>query len=135
MVEIQREYVAGACNISKEEEGLRLVAGWLGSGLTVAAALAFVALGVPAVWRLTLFLPAAMGASGFLQAGMHFCANYGMRGVFNVGADVGMTRTVGEAESAHAAEFAKKDRAKAFQILGLSALVGVVVAAIGYFLP
>jgi len=129
MVEIQREYVAGACNISKEEEGLRLTAGWVGTALTVAAAVAFVALGVPAPWRLTLFLPAAMAASGFLQAGMHFCANYGMRGVFNVGAQVGSTQTVGSAD------FAKKDRAKALQILGLSVLIGAVAAAAGYLLP
>jgi len=124
MIQIQREYVAGGCNISKEEENLRWTAGWLGAGLTLAGGLAFVALGVPAVWRLTLFLPAVMGASGFLQAGMHFCANYGMRGVFNVGSEVGQTRTV------EGAEFAKKDKAKAFQILGLSVLIGVAVAVV-----
>jgi len=129
MVDIQREYVAGACNISKEEEGLRIAAGWIGTGLTVAAGLAFLALHVPALWRLTLFLPAVMAASGFLQAGMHFCANYGMRGVFNVGNEVGKTQTVEQAE------FANKDRAKAFQILGLSVLIGLVVALTGFFLP
>ena len=129
MVQIQREYVAGACNISKEEESLRVTAGWIGTGLTVAATLAFLALHVPAVWRLTLFLPAVMAASGFLQAGMHFCANYGMRGVFNVAAEVGTTRKVEQSE------FAQKDRAKAWQILGLSVLVGAVVATVGFFLP
>ena len=129
MVQIQREYMAGACNISKEEGGLRLVAGWLGTGLTVAATLAFVALGVPALWRLTLLLPAFLAASGFLQAGLHFCANYGLRGVFNVGNDVGVTRSVEQTE------FAKKDRAKALQILGLSALIAVVVAVAVYLVP
>ena len=129
MVQIQREYVAGACNISKEEGTLRLIAGWLGTGLTVAGILVFVALGVPALWRLTLFLPAYLAATGFLQAGMHFCANYGLRGVFNVGNEVGLTRGVEQTE------FAKKDRAKALQILGLSALIAAVVAVVGYLLP
>ncbi len=129
MVSIQREYVAGACNISKEEERLRLATGVIGTGLTVAAGLAFVALPVPPLWRLTLFLPSAMAASGFLQAGMHFCANYGMRGVFNLTSDVGATRSVEEKE------FARRDRAKAWQILGLSALIAAAVATAAFFLP
>lgn len=128
MVSIPREYVAGVCNISKEEERLRLASGWMGAGLTLAAALAFAALGVPPLWRLTLFLPAAFGASGFLQAGMHFCAGYGLKGVFNVGPEVGTTRSVAEADAA------ARDRAKAWQILGLSALIGLVAAGLGFFL-
>jgi hypothetical protein len=129
MVEIQREYVAGVCNISKEEERLRLVSGWIGAGLTVAAGLAFVALGVPPLWRLTLFLPAALGASGFLQAGMHFCAGYARKGVFNVAHEVGTTTAVADPEAL------KKDRAKGNLIFGLSALIGIVVASVGYWLP
>jgi len=128
VVEIQREYVAGACNISKEEEAMRLRAGWAGAVLTVGAEAAFVVLGVPALWRLTLFLPAAMAASGFLQAGMHFCANYGSRGVFNVGGAVGQTQVVADPEAA------RKDRAKALQIFGLSTLIGAAAAAAGFFI-
>jgi hypothetical protein len=128
MVTIERVYAAGVCNISKEEEGLRLAAGWIGTGLTVAAALAFIALGVPALWRLTLFLPAVLAASGFLQAGMHFCANYGLRGVFNVKNQVGQTQSVEQAE------FVKKDKEKALQILVFSVLIGVVAALVGVFL-
>jgi len=129
MVQIQREYVAGACNISKSEEALRWLAGWFGLGLTVAGTLAFLSLPVAHLWRLTLFLPALLGASGFVQATNHFCANYGLKGVFNVAAEVGVTSTVQEAE------FAKKDRAKALQILGLSAGIAVVVALIVFLLP
>lgn len=129
MVPIQREYVAGSCNISAEEEGLRVAAGWVGTGLTLAAALAFIALRVPATWRLTLFFPALMAASGFLQAAMHFCANYGLRGVFNV------RNNLGVAESVPGAEFAKKDRIKALQILGLSVLIGAAVAVAGWAFP
>jgi hypothetical protein len=127
MVEIAREYAPGVCNISKEEESLRRASGWIGAALTVAAAVAFVALGVPPAWRLTLFFPAALSASGFLQAGLHFCAGYAMKGVFNVGAPVGTTTTVEQADAL------KKDRAKARLIFGLAALIGAVVAAIGYF--
>ena len=129
MVQIERVYAAGACNISKEEEGVRLASGWLGTAITVALGVVFSVFGVPALWRLTLFLPAALAASGFLQAGFHFCARYGMMGVFNVGHQIGSTQTVEDAE------FATKDKAKALQIFGLSTLVGIVAAVVGYFLP
>jgi hypothetical protein len=128
MVEIQREYVAGVCNISKEEEARRLATGWMGLGVAVALEAAFILFNVPAVWRLTLFLPAAGAASGFLQAGMHFCAGYGMKGVFNVAASVGTTSNVEQAE------FAAKDKTKAQQILGLTLVIAAAVAAAAYFL-
>lgn len=126
MVSIQREYVAGVCNISKEEEARRLASGWLGLAVTAVVELTFVLLAVPAVWRLTLFLPAALAASGFLQAAMHFCAGYGMKGVFNVAAPVGTTQNVEQAE------FAAKDRAKAQQIMGLTVLIGLAVAVAAF---
>ena len=129
MVQTQREYVAGACNIGKQEERLRLTIGWVGTGLTLAAGVAIVAFRVDALWRLTLFLPAALAAAGFLQAGMHFCANYGLRGVFNVQNDLGKTVTVEQAD------FARKDRFKALQILGYTALIAAVVAGIAFYLP
>ena len=129
MVQAQREYVPGTCNIGRGEERLRLPLGWVGTGLTLAAGVAFVAFRVDALWRLTLFLPAALAAAGFLQAGMHFCANYGLRGVFNVQNDLGKTVTVEQAD------FARKDRFKALQILGYTALIAAVVAGIAFYLP
>ena len=129
MVNLQKEYVAGVCNIGKEEQNLRMLSGWIGTGLTVAGGLAFVAFGVPAAWRLTLILPASLAATGFLQAGMHFCAGYGLKGVFNVASEVGVTRTVEQAE------FAAKDRAKAFQIFGLSVLIGAAAALAVFLIP
>jgi len=129
MVQTQREYVAGACNIGKQEERLRLTIGWVGTGLTLAAGVAFVAFRVDALWRLTLFLPAALAAAGFLQAGMHFCANYGLRGVFNVKNDLGKTQAVEQVE------FASKDRFEALQILGYTALIAAAVAGIALCLP
>ena len=51
---------------------------------------------------------------------------FGMRGVFNFGAEVGKTDTVEQQE------FRRKDRAKAFQIVAYSIFIGVVVALAGY---
>jgi hypothetical protein len=99
-------------------------------GLVVAIGLwaGLVALGVPHYWRLVVFFPAAMAAIGFLQGLMHFCAGFGMSGVFNFGPNVGRTDTVLQAE------FRAKDKRKALSIVLYSALIGVLVAVAAYFL-
>jgi len=68
-----------------------------------------------------------MGATGFLQAGMHFCAGFGLRGLFNFGLEAGKT------ESVERAEFRRKDRMKAESILAYSLLIGIAVGAAGFF--
>ncbi len=122
------EYVPGVCNIGQAEIKKRRQFGWYGLIATIALWALFWLFRVPAPWRLFLFLPAAMGATGFLQAALHFCAGFGSRGVYNFRADVGQTDTVEQAE------FRLKDRRKASLIGLYSALVGVVVALAGLFL-
>jgi hypothetical protein len=121
-------YVPGVCNIGPAETRKRAQAGWLGLGVTVLLWGGFLLFRAPAPWRLFLFLPATLGATGFLQAALHFCAGFGMLGVYNFGSEVGKTETVEQAE------FRRHDRRKALLIGLYSALVGVVVAAAGYLL-
>ena len=120
-------YIPGVCNIGRAEIAKRKQAGWIGAIVTIAVWFILFAVRVPAAWQLLLFLPASMAASGFLQAYMHFCAGFGSRGLFNFGPKAGKTETVMQAE------FRAKDRKKARQILGLSLIIGVVVAIIAYF--
>jgi hypothetical protein len=89
----------------------------------------FVTAEVPAPWRLTLFFPAFVAAIGFLQAAGHFCAKFGLEGVFNFGPHVGRTDAVEQAE------FRKQDRRKAISIVGQSIAVGIAAAIGAYFLP
>jgi hypothetical protein len=124
----QSEYVPGVCNIGPAEIKKRRQSGWLGLGVTLLAWVLFLVFRVPAPWRLLLFFPAAVGASGFFQAALHFCAAFGMRGVFNFGSEAGKTDTVEQAE------FRIKDRNKSRQISLYSALVGIAVAVAGFFL-
>jgi hypothetical protein len=124
----KQEYVPGVCNIGPAEIKRRRQGGWLGLGATILLWAAFWYFRVPAPWRLLLFFPAAMSATGFLQAALHFCAGFGMRGVFNFGPSVGKTETVEQAE------FRRKDQRKAIQIFLYSVLIGIVVAIAGYFI-
>ena len=122
------EYIPGVCNIGTAEIRKRRQSGWIGLGATVLLWIAFFVFRVPAPWRLFLFLPAALGASGFLQAAFHFCAAFGMRGVFNFGSEAGKTDTVEQAE------FRRLDLRKARLISLYSALIGAAVAVAGLLL-
>jgi hypothetical protein len=127
-VTAKHEYVPGVCNIGPAEIRRRMQSGRVGLGLTILVWAAFVIFRVPAPWRLLVFLPAMTSATGFLQAGMHFCAAFGLRGVFNFASAVGTTETVEQAE------FRLKDRRKARLIALYAALIGAAVAVTAFFL-
>ena len=121
-------YQPGVCNIGPAEIRQRRRVGFIGLAVAVVFLVVAYSLAWPAPWRLIVFLPAAMSASGFLQARLHFCARFGASGLFNFG-DLGSGTSVMEAE------FRRKDRNKAVQILLLSALAGAVVALLALFIP
>ena len=124
-MEIQNKYIPGVCNIGPEEIKKRKQAGWMGFIATVALWAVFVWFGVAPAWRLLLFFPAMMSATGFLQAYMHFCAYFGFASLFNFG-DVGKTDSVSQAE------FRAKDRRRAWQIIIHSVLIGLIISLTAY---
>lgn len=122
------QYIPGACNIGRAETKMRNLFGWLGLFITVIlwALLAYYHAAAP--WLLLLFFPAVLSASGFIQGTMHFCANYGMRGRFNVGSEIGKTGSV------DSEEFRAEDRRKSGQIIRYSVLIGSCVAVLAFFI-
>lgn len=125
----QNQYIPGVCNIGRAEIRKRKQGGWIGLYITIILFGLLVYFGMPPIWRLILFFPATMAAIGFLQAYMHFCAYFGMRGVFNFSPDADRISTVEEAE------FRARDRRKAWQIIIYSVIIGAAVAVIAYYLP
>ncbi len=121
-------YQPGVCNIGPAEIRRRRSSGYLGLAISAILLGLLLAYRANSLWRLTLFLPVTTAATGFLQAYYHFCAGFGMRGLFNVAKSVGQTDTVIEAE------FRKKDKQKSLRIFGQAVLVGVVVAFLAYIL-
>jgi hypothetical protein len=122
-------YRAGACNIGPAEISARRRSGHLGVIATLGLLVLLVAVDAPTWTRLALFVPAAIGAAGYLQAAMRFCAAFGWAGVFNFSEHVRSTSSVVEAEARAA------DRRKAVQIGALSGLTGLVVALGAVALP
>ena len=122
-------YQPGTCNIGPAETAARRRAGHIGALVTLIAFVFLIVVAAPALWRLLLFLPAATAASGYLQARLHFCANFGLRGVFN------FSDRLRDTESVLAVEARARDRRKALQIIGMSVLIGGAVAIVALLLP
>lgn len=121
-------YRAGACNIGPAEIRRRRDAGIAAAIATVVLAVVLVAIGAPTWARLLVFFPATGAAVGFLQARFRFCAAYAMQGVRNFG-PLGGTESVADAADHRA------DLRAAARLVGLSALVGAVVAIAFALLP
>jgi hypothetical protein len=115
------QYVAGTCNIGPDEIAMRRRFGHVGAVTTAALAAALIRSDLHPAWRLTLALPAAGAAAGYLQARERFCADFGWRGVYNFGRR-GIERQV------TADQDLAEDRRKALQIAAASGAIGVGVA-------
>ena len=121
-------YRAGVCNIGPAEIQRRRMTGHVGLVAAAAVLAALVVIGAPAISRLLIAIPAAVSASGYLQARLRFCANYGWRGIFNtgeIGDDVQVVDPVARAA----------DRRLALRIGLGSAAIGLTVAIMAALLP
>jgi hypothetical protein len=122
------QYHAGTCNIGPAEIARRRMVGHVGLIVTVLLGVLLVWADAPGWARLVLFVPAAVGAAGYIQAWLRFCADYGWRGVFNFG-EAGHDRTTSVADEAARSA----DRRKALLIGAGSAAAGVLAVLV--FLP
>ena len=122
------DYIPGQCNIGAAEIAGRRRAGHVGLVATIGLLAVLVAIGAPPLARLVIALPAAIAASGYLQARLRFCAAYGSRGVYNFDA-LGQTERVADDEAR------RRDRVRATQISVASGLVGLAVAIAAVLLP
>lgn len=116
------EYVPGVCNIGPAERRQRRMVGIAGAAVSIVLLLLLLWFRAPRPVRFVLVFPVAMAAMGFLQDAFHFCAAYGMRGVFNV------ARSVGRTDDVATEEFRRQDRKKALVISALGIGAGIIVA-------
>lgn len=128
MENANNKYIPGVCNIGPAEIRLRKNLGWWGLLITFVIWAFFIWIQAPASWRLILLIPVFFSANGFLQGFMHFCAGFGMRGLYNFGPEAGKTDTVQQAE------FRAADRKKAQQIFLYAVIIAVVVALIAFYI-
>ena len=121
-------YEPGVCNIGPAEIAKRRRAGIVGTVATIVLLVILVALGLPPIVRLVLFVPAAVAASGFIQAHLKFCAGFAALGIFNFGGE-------GERVKILDPEARARDRRRGRQISFASFAIGTAVALLAVLLP
>lgn len=126
MVE-EQGYIPGTCNIGKAEIIARRNFAIMMGILSVIAGAAMFYFHVNKLWRLILFLPLASFIIGIQQWYYKFCANFGLRGIFNFG-------ELGKQIPVEMLDMIKADRRKAIQILVTGVILGIVLAVGFYFI-
>ena len=116
------------CATSGRRIARRRMAGHVGLIATLVLLAFLIVIGAPPVTRLLVVLPAAVSASGYLQARLKFCAGFGSRGIFNFGS-VGETVTVADAEAK------AMDRRRSRQISLWAFAIGGIVGVVAVLLP
>src|SRR5262245_28927263 len=115
------EYRPGVCNIGPREIRRRRRTAPVGLVATIAILAILVTLAAPPIARLLVALPAAVSASGYLQARLKFCAGFASLGIYNFGEDGDSVHVQDEAARA-------ADRRRGLEISAASFAIGVAVA-------
>lgn len=122
------QYIAGTCNIGKNEIRQRQVVALIGLFLSLSSLVGFITTGASASVRLGIFLPLSVFSIGWVQSRKKFCLAYGFLGTFNFG-KLGRVSRVSDKASLAA------DRKTAFSILLQSLGLAAILTLVVYLLP
>ena len=122
------QYIAGTCNIGKNEIRQRQVVALIGLFLSVSSLIGFISTGASQSVRLGIFLPLAVFSIGWVQSRKKFCLAFGFMGTFNFGKLGKVSRVADKASLA-------ADRRTAVSILLQSLGLAAILTLIVYLLP
>ena len=122
------QYIAGTCNIGKNEIRQRQIVALIGLFLSVSSLIGFISTNASQSVRLGIFLPLAVFSIGWVQSRKKFCLAYGFMGTFNFG-KLGKVSRV--SDKASLAADRKTALSILLQALGLAAILTLIV----YLLP
>ncbi|CAN1645191.1 hypothetical protein MCERH3_01064 [Candidatus Nanopelagicaceae bacterium] len=122
------QYIAGTCNIGKNEIRQRQVVALIGLFLSLSSLIGFISTSASQSVRLGIFLPLTVFSTGWVQSRKKFCLAYGFMGTFNFG-KLGKVSRVSDKASLAA------DRKTAVSILLQSLGLASILTLIVYLLP
>ena len=122
------DYIPGICNIGSEERTIRRNTGYVSLILSIILILLLIELKASKVFNLIIFFPILLASISFLQDQMHFCAAFGLKGVYNFGKKILKPARIEELE------YIKKDREKALKIIIYSLIISFTITFLLYFL-
>ena len=115
-------YIPGMCNINPKEISARRKTMYLGIISGIISLISLIYVNTHPIFGLSMFVPAWIGAIGYLQAKNRFCVAYAAEGKFNTSDDFGKTTKVS------ADEDKRKDKAKARRISLQATAFSIVIA-------
>lgn len=119
----ETEYIPGVCNIGKAEIASRKRVANFGLFAYILVSVLMVSNDAPVAARLIVFIPALVGAIGFVQARAKFCVAFGFMGIFNFG-------KMGTSTKIEFTDALKADREHAFQLLARAILIAAVLTSL-----
>jgi hypothetical protein len=122
------EYIPGTCNIGHKELKARKNVAIFSAVLTIVVIALLLIFHADKLWRLILFIPATSSIISFQQWYNKFCVKFGLAGVFNFG-EIGKTFSVEQKENF------QKDRSKAWKMINIGIVLGLILAILFYILP
>ncbi len=122
------EYRPGVCNIGRNQARWRYLLGAIGFAAAVLYVYWFVGSGLPDLYLAAVFFPLWVGFEGLLQGRMHFCATFGVMGVFDLRGSGGTRGRVAD-EEAH-----RLDLKRSIQIHLYSLAAAAIVTVTLYLL-
>ena len=122
------QYIAGTCNIGKNEIRQRQVVALIGLFLSLSSLIGFISTSASQSVRLGIFLPLTVFSIGWVQSRKKFCLAYGFMGTFNFGKLGKVSRVSDKASLA-------VDRKTAVSILLQSLGLASILTLIVYLLP
>mgnify|MGYP000055642331 CR=1 FL=1 len=122
------QYIAGTCNIGKNEIRQRQFVALVGLVLSVSSLIGFITTGASQSVRLGIFLPLTVFAIGWVQSRKKFCLAYGFMGTFNFG-------KIGQLSRVQDKDAKRADRATALSILFQAVLYATLATVAMYLLP
>jgi len=121
-------YRPGVCNIGKNEIRKRYATGFV--GLIIAAILVYelVLFSLPTWSLLTCFIPLFLGAEGFYQGYLKFCAGFAARSIFDFSGSSNEKGNVMDKE-AHSLDMRKAMRINLYSLVTAAVLTVVIYLA------
>jgi len=134
------QYIAGTCNIGKNEIRQRQVVALIGLFLSVSALAGFISTSASPSVRLGIFLPLIVFSVGFIQSRKKFCLAYGFMGTFNFDVSTRAFGYLAHGRLGKVSRVADKaslaaDRKTAASILMQSVGLAAILTLIVYLLP
>jgi len=125
----ENEYIPGKCNIGEAERKLRRRSGYLSIAVACIFLIFLYSVQAAHLVRVFLFLPLFIATISFLQDRFHFCAEFGILGVYNFG------EIFNRLSHPNKKEFVEKDRRRALQIILYSIVIALLVTLLVVALP